>query len=60
MAAAWRRSGPADYQRSGQREGEITFDYVMDASGRAGLMSDRYMKNRHYNASLRNVALWGY
>ena len=59
VAATWHWSGPMD-QRSDQSKGEIAFDYIVDASGRTGLMSDRYMKNRHYNASLRNVALWGY
>ena len=60
VAATWRWSGTTDHQRSGQHEGEITFGYVVDASGRAGLMSDRCMKNRHYNESLRNVTLWRY
>ncbi|KAJ0165998.1 Tryptophan 2-halogenase [Colletotrichum tanaceti] len=40
--------------------GEIAFDYVVDASGRAGLLSTKYMKNRRYNQGLKNVANWGY
>jgi flavine halogenase len=40
--------------------GTITFDYLVDASGRAGLMSTRYLKNRRFNASLKNVAMWAY
>ncbi|KAL0568625.1 hypothetical protein V5O48_013361 [Marasmius crinis-equi] len=41
-------------------EGTTTFGYLIDASGRAGLMSTTYLKNRHFNASLKNVAIWGY
>ncbi|KAI0053110.1 FAD/NAD(P)-binding domain-containing protein [Auriscalpium vulgare] len=42
------------------RTDNITFDYVIDASGRAGILSTRYLKNRHFNAGLKNVAMWGY
>ena len=54
VVAEWRRSYPTVHSE------EISFDFLVDATGRAGLMSDRYMKNRHYNESLRNIALWGY
>jgi flavine halogenase len=40
--------------------GEIAFDYVVDASGRVGVLSTKYMKNRRYNQGLKNVASWGY
>lgn len=40
--------------------GETTFTYLIDATGRAGILSARYFKNRHFNASLKNVAVWGY
>ncbi|KAJ8591313.1 FAD/NAD(P)-binding domain-containing protein [Rhizopogon salebrosus TDB-379] len=40
--------------------GVISFDYLVDASGRSGLMSTKYLRNRHFNASLKNIALWGY
>jgi flavin-dependent dehydrogenase len=40
--------------------GEITFEYMVDASGRAGIMAMRYLKNRYYHDSFQNVALWGY
>ncbi|KAH8900523.1 FAD/NAD(P)-binding domain-containing protein [Thozetella sp. PMI_491] len=40
--------------------GEIAFDYVVDASGRAGILSTKYMKNRRYNQGLKNVANWSY
>ncbi|KAG6857719.1 hypothetical protein H0H87_004135 [Tephrocybe sp. NHM501043] len=40
--------------------GTTTFDYLIDATGRAGLLSTKYLKNRHYNASLKNIAVWAY
>ncbi|KAI0064890.1 FAD/NAD(P)-binding domain-containing protein [Artomyces pyxidatus] len=40
--------------------GNISFDFLVDASGRAGLISTRYLKNRHFNAGLKNLAMWGY
>ncbi|KAH0831014.1 hypothetical protein J3R83DRAFT_13499, partial [Lanmaoa asiatica] len=54
VVAEWRRSYPNDHS------GEISFDFLVDATGRAGLMSNRYMKNPHYNESLKNIALWRY
>ncbi|KAL0960651.1 hypothetical protein HGRIS_005680 [Hohenbuehelia grisea] len=47
-------SGPSGVQ------GSISFDYLIDASGRTGMMSTKYMKNRRMNSSLHNVASWGY
>ena len=44
----------------GSDTGEISFDYLVDASGRAGIMSMRYMKNRRYHNAFQNIALWGY
>lgn len=40
--------------------GTIKFEYIVDASGRAGIMNTKYMKNRNYNKGLKNVASWGY
>ncbi|KAJ8508875.1 hypothetical protein ONZ45_g8898 [Pleurotus djamor] len=40
--------------------GETSFDYLIDASGRAGIISTRYLKNRRFNEALRNIAVWGY
>ncbi|KAJ7885502.1 putative halogenase [Mycena olivaceomarginata] len=40
--------------------GEIKFNWLVDASGRAGIMSTRYLKNRKFNKALRSVATWGY
>ncbi len=44
----------------GSETGEISFDYLLDASGRAGVMAMRYLKNRHYHSAFQNVAIWGY
>jgi len=40
--------------------GAIKFDYLVDASGRNGIVSTRYLKNRKFNKALKNVAHWGY
>ncbi|KAF7343089.1 putative halogenase [Mycena venus] len=40
--------------------GEIGFSWLIDASGRNGIMSTKYLKNRRFNQSLKNVAVWGY
>ncbi|KAJ7039109.1 FAD binding domain-containing protein [Mycena alexandri] len=40
--------------------GTTTFTHLIDATGRAGLMSIGYLKNRHFNSSLKNIAVWGY
>ena len=41
-------------------DGTITFRYLVDATGRAGLMSTKYLKNRTFTDSLKNIAVWGY
>ncbi|KAK1749557.1 hypothetical protein QBC47DRAFT_311698 [Echria macrotheca] len=40
--------------------GVIEFDYLVDASGRNGVVSTRYLKNRRWNQRLKNMAHWGY
>lgn len=40
--------------------GTIAFDYLIDASGRNGIMATRYLRNRKYHGVFKNVALWGY
>ncbi|EJC99764.1 FAD/NAD-binding domain-containing protein [Fomitiporia mediterranea MF3/22] len=46
--------------KSNGETGDITFDYIVDATGRAGLMCTKYLKNRTYNQSLKNIAIWAY
>ncbi|KAI0084352.1 FAD/NAD-binding domain-containing protein [Irpex rosettiformis] len=41
-------------------QGTISFDYLVDASGRNGIMSVKYLKTRCFSQSLKNVAHWGY
>ena len=50
----------ATWSRKDGNSGEITFDYLVDASGRAGVVSTKYLKNRAFNQDLKNVASWGY
>lgn len=51
VAATWAR---------GDRTGRIAFDQLVDATGRAGVLATRHLRNRTYNEAFRNVALWGY
>ena len=48
--------------KSDQGTGEIKFSWLVDASGRNGIMSTRYLKNRKFNQNpaLKNIAAWGY
>ena len=50
----------ATWSRKDGSSGVVKFEYLVDASGRAGLMSTNYLKNRKYNQGLKNVANWGY
>ncbi|CEL03677.1 hypothetical protein ASPCAL04824 [Aspergillus calidoustus] len=40
--------------------GIVRFKYIVDATGRAGLLNTKYLRNRHYSAALKNVANWAY
>ncbi|KAL3436854.1 hypothetical protein BDV09DRAFT_183811 [Aspergillus tetrazonus] len=50
----------AAWSRKDKTTGTIRFKYLIDASGRAGLISTKYMKNRKFNKGLKNLATWGY
>lgn len=50
----------ATWTRKDGSTGTIDFEYLVDASGSQGLVSTKYMKNRQYNQSLKNIATWGY
>lgn len=52
--------GDASKDTSQAVRGVTTFDYMIDATGRAGIMSTKYLQNRRFNESLKNVAVWGY
>lgn len=51
----------ANYTRKATGEkATVQFDYLVDASGRAGVYNTKYLKNRKYNKGLKNVANWAY
>ncbi|KAJ5144351.1 hypothetical protein N7476_004836 [Penicillium atrosanguineum] len=50
----------ARWSRKNGSTGTIKFNYLVDASGRVGLVSTKHYKNRRYNQGLKNVASWGY
>ena len=52
-AAQWTR--PSD-----RTNGVISFDWLIDASGRNGIMSTKYLRSRTFNPNLKNIAQWGY
>ncbi|KAF9002901.1 radH flavin-dependent halogenase [Cyathus striatus] len=52
IAATWKR-------RNGL-EGKVEFDFLVDATGRQGMLSTRYFKDRKFNQALKNIAMWGY
>jgi flavin-dependent dehydrogenase len=54
VAATWVRTDDPT------QTGRIEFDYLVDASGRAGVMANRYLKNRQFHNVFRNVATWSY
>ncbi|TFK50413.1 FAD/NAD-binding domain-containing protein [Heliocybe sulcata] len=54
------RPTAATWQNKTGQSGTIRFDWLVDASGRAGIMSTKYLKNRHLREGLRNIAVWGY
>ncbi|THH14914.1 hypothetical protein EW146_g5488 [Bondarzewia mesenterica] len=50
----------ADWESKSGNKGTIHFDWLIDASGRAGIMSTQYLRNRKFNKSLKNIACWAY
>jgi flavin-dependent dehydrogenase len=50
----------ATWSRKDGTSGKIDFDYMIDASGRAGVISTKYLKNRKLNEALKNIANWTY
>jgi flavin-dependent dehydrogenase len=49
----------AQWVHNGRRHG-AEFDFVVDASGRAGVLCAQHFKNRRAHDIFRNVAIWGY
>ncbi|KAJ7888692.1 FAD/NAD(P)-binding domain-containing protein [Mycena olivaceomarginata] len=50
----------ATWKNKNAETGRVAFDYLVDASGRAGIISVKYLKNRTYNPEFKNVAFWTY
>ncbi|KAF7353475.1 Radh flavin-dependent halogenase [Mycena sanguinolenta] len=50
----------AEWKSDDGKTGTINFNWLVDASGRTGIMSTKYLKNRKFNKALRSVAYWGY
>jgi hypothetical protein len=50
----------ANWSRKDGTHGTIKFDYIIDASGRNGILSTKYLKNRRFNEGLKNIANWAY
>ncbi len=42
------------------RQGETSFRYLIDASGRNGVLANHYLHNRRYHKIFQNIAIWGY
>ncbi len=40
--------------------GETSFDFLLDASGRKGIMANLYLHNRKYHNVFQNIGVWGY
>jgi flavin-dependent dehydrogenase len=54
------RAVAARWQNGDGETGEIEFDYLIDASGRAGLLARNYFKNRRMHDVFRNIGVWSY
>ncbi|HEY3630728.1 MAG TPA: NAD(P)/FAD-dependent oxidoreductase [Jatrophihabitantaceae bacterium] len=55
------RAMSADWTQDGTGTVHTTeFDHVVDASGRAGILSRKQFHNRRPHEVFRNVAIWGY
>ncbi|CEJ93503.1 hypothetical protein VHEMI09085 [[Torrubiella] hemipterigena] len=53
VSASWKRNVDGEC-------GTVRYKYLIDASGRSGMISTKYLKNRKYNQGLKSVASWGY
>ncbi|KAH7872221.1 FAD/NAD-binding domain-containing protein [Lentinula edodes] len=60
MEAHSSRPVSATWTHKSGRTGKITFDWLIDASGREGILSTKYLRNRIFREGLCNVALYGY
>ncbi|MGW4060030.1 NAD(P)/FAD-dependent oxidoreductase [Amycolatopsis sp. NPDC004747] len=54
------RAVGAEWVDAGGTARTIEFDHLVDASGRAGILSGQTFKSREPHEVFRNVAIWGY
>ncbi len=54
VSAGWDRG------KDSEESGTIGFDFLIDCSGRNGVMATKYLKNRKYNEAFRNLGVWSY
>ncbi|EFL13279.1 tryptophan 7-halogenase [Streptomyces sp. C] len=54
------RARAAAWTTAGGRRGRTGFRHLVDASGRAGLLTARQLRTRRFHDAFRNVATWGY
>lgn len=50
----------ATWVRKDGSSGSIALKYLVDASGRNGILSTKYLKNRKFNDNFKKVANWAY
>ncbi len=58
VSAAWQVKTSENGSRG--QQGETRFEYLIDASGRDGVLANHYLKNRRYHKVFQNIAVWGY
>lgn len=58
--ATWVKKAGENGNGSAKIQGEISFEYLVDGSGRTSLMANKYLRNRRYHRIFQNVAIWGY
>ena len=54
VSASWTRNG------ENPASGVVSFDIVVDASGRNGVLAARQLATRQFHDVFRNLAVWGY
>ncbi|MRX37136.1 NAD(P)/FAD-dependent oxidoreductase [Aminobacter sp. MDW-2] len=55
------RAVSASYlDRTSETRGNISFKYLVDCSGRSGVIANEYAKDRHFHNVFKNVAIWSY
>jgi flavin-dependent dehydrogenase len=48
------------HDRRSDARGSVRFKYLVDCSGRSGVMANQHLRSRRYHHVFKNVALWSY